>query len=106
MRTGVPTLFLICLGAGPLFAEEPPSRPSAPLPTQTSCFGCHSLLEGAALEPTRLAAEDIHFQKGLSCHDCHGGDPTATDDMEASHDPGKGWTGKPDRLRIPDFCAR
>ena len=86
-------------------AAEPPAKPAAPLPTQTSCFSCHSQLADAALEPTQHT-EDIHFQKGLSCHDCHGGDPTAIDDMDASHNPKKGWTGKPDRLHIPEFCAK
>jgi len=92
-----------CFISPSLRAEEPPSEPSVPPPTQTSCFNCHSQLDG---EPTRRAAEDIHFQNGLSCHDCHGGDPAALDDMDASHNPKKGWTGKPDRLRIPGFCAR
>jgi hypothetical protein len=105
MRTGVFAL-LVAFPAGVLLAAEPPSKPGRPVPTQTSCFNCHSQLDGAALEPTKRAAEDIHFLRGLSCHDCHGGDPTAIDDMEASHDPRKGWTGKPDRLHIPEFCGR
>ncbi|MCI0407384.1 MAG: NapC/NirT family cytochrome c, partial [Acidobacteria bacterium] len=105
-----PTWMLILLGTSfitlPITAEEPPAKPSGPIPTQTSCFNCHSQLDGMALEPTKLASEDIHFQKGLSCHDCHGGDPTTIDDMDASHDPKKGWTAKPDRLHIPEFCAK
>lgn len=83
-------------------AAEPPSEPTGPRPTETSCFLCHATLEG---EPTKNASEDIHFQRGLSCHDCHGGNPTAMDDMEASHDTRRGWM-KPSRLQIPDFCAR
>ena len=88
-------------GPGPR-AAEPPSEPTGPRPTETSCFLCHATLEG---EPTKNASEDIHFQRGLSCHDCHGGNPTAMDDMEASHDTRRGWM-KPSRLLIPDFCAR
>jgi len=102
----LPIALIVSLLALPVLAEEPPSKPSGPLPTETSCFNCHSQLDGAALEPTVRAAEDIHFQKGLSCQDCHGGDPTAIDDMDASHNPKKGWTGKPDRLHIPEFCAK
>ena len=106
--TLAPLLILLAagLGAGILFAAEPPSKPAGPLPTETSCFQCHSQLDGAALEPTKHAADDIHFQRGLSCNDCHGGDPTAIDDMDASHNPKKGWTGKPERLHIPEFCAK
>jgi hypothetical protein len=96
------------LGAGYAFTVEPPSPPKAPGPLDTSCVSCHSQLDGAAAEPTRKAAEDIHFIKGLSCHDCHGGNPAAGFDGDpfAAHDESKGWTGKPSRLKIPELCAR
>jgi hypothetical protein len=88
-------------------AAEPPAKPAgSPRLTETSCFQCHAQLSDEALEPTKHATDDIHFLKGLACHDCHGGDPTAIDDMDASHNPKKGWTGKPERLHIPEFCAK
>ena len=93
-------ILMSAVGAGE--GAEPPREPAGLRPTETSCFLCHATLEG---EPTKNAAEDIHFQKGLSCHDCHGGNPAAMDDMEASHDTRRGWR-KPSRLQIPDFCAR
>jgi hypothetical protein len=68
---------------------------------------CHAELDGAAAEPARHRQDDVHFQKGLSCHDCHGGNPgAAPDDIEAAHDERRGWTGIPARLRIPQLCAR
>jgi hypothetical protein len=95
--------------AGRAAAAEPP-RPAAPapIPSKTSCFVCHSDLEGELQEPAKRLPEDIHFANGLSCHDCHGGNPSAgaDGDMLAAHDPKHGFTGRPKRGQIPAFCAK
>jgi hypothetical protein len=54
---------------------------------------------------TVFLEHDVHAQRGLSCIDCHGGDPTAGE-PEAAMDPAKGFMGKPARQDIPGFCAR
>jgi hypothetical protein len=97
-------LLVILLARGAA-AEEPRRPPPSP---ESSCVSCHRELDGPAREPAQRAADDIHFQKGLSCHDCHGGNPAAglDGDIERAHDPAKGWTGKPARTRIPLLCAR
>ncbi len=94
------------LGAAPA-AAEPASLKREPAPTETSCYICHEELDGAALEPVRLAGEDVHFARALSCHDCHGGDPTAGFDGDpfAAHDVTKGFRGKPSRLHVPELCG-
>lgn len=91
--------------AGVATAGEPPAAKAAPAP-RSSCIECHSELDGEAAEPVKHAADDIHFQKGLSCHDCHGGNPAAEpDDVVAAHDQKKGWN-RPTRLATPLFCAK
>jgi predicted CXXCH cytochrome family protein len=59
------------------------------------------------MEPTEKARDDVHFQHGLSCHDCHGGNPTAgaDGDMDAAHDTAHDFRGKPTRQQLPQFCA-
>jgi cytochrome c554/c'-like protein len=104
-------LFLIVAGlAGVRQAAgaEPPRPPAGPAATATSCVDCHAQLDGELLEPTKHAQEDIHFLKGLSCHDCHGGNPAAgfDGDPTTAHDRAKGWTGRPPRSKIPEFCAK
>lgn len=70
-----------------------------------SCIECHKVLEGKAKEPAEMIEIDVHFKRGLSCADCHGGDPTKNDFTEAK-DPAKGFIGKPKRNDIPLFCGR
>lgn len=69
------------------------------------CIECHKLLEGRAKEPTEAIEHDVHFKRGLSCADCHGGDPT-TEDFTQAKDPAKGFIGKPARNIRPNFCGR
>ncbi|MFN0140276.1 MAG: cytochrome c3 family protein [Pyrinomonadaceae bacterium] len=78
------------------------SRTSA---QQNSCVACHSTLEGTLGEPTRAFENDIHRSKGLSCNDCHGGNP-ARADKEGAKDSMWGYVAKPTAQQIPAFCGK
>jgi len=68
---------------------------------KSSCIECHIKLDDTRLSaPAKLFDNDIHKSRGLSCNDCHGGDPNA-DTKEAAKDPRKGYLGKPKTLDIP-----
>jgi predicted CXXCH cytochrome family protein len=70
-----------------------------------TCVECHQAFESEMTAPTQVMSHDVHIQRGLSCADCHGGDPTAAD-QAAAMDPAKGFVGRPGRQDIPQFCAR
>jgi predicted CXXCH cytochrome family protein len=73
---------------------------------KSSCIECHSRLEDARLSaPAKLFDNDIHHARGLSCNDCHGGDPN-DDTKEGAKDPRKGYLGKPKTLDIPAYCGK
>jgi len=73
---------------------------------KSSCIECHIKLEDTRLSaPAKLFDNDIHKSRGLSCNDCHGGDPNATT-KESAKDPGKGYLGKPKTLDIPAYCGK
>jgi predicted CXXCH cytochrome family protein len=73
---------------------------------KSSCIECHSRLEDPRLSaPAKLFENDIHQSRGLSCNDCHGGDPNA-DTKEGAKDPRKGYLGKPKTLDIPAYCGK
>jgi len=70
-----------------------------------SCIECHSLMEGDVAKPVQLMKDDIHRSRGLSCADCHGGDPTQ-DDVLRAMDPRKGFIAKPKPKDVPVFCGK
>lgn len=80
----------------------------------TSCVTCHSdadLFEEADRMPVIQHASSIHASVGLSCHDCHGGnpDPALADDLVAAMDEGfadNPFIGAPEVSEIPSFCGR
>jgi predicted CXXCH cytochrome family protein len=79
---------------------------SASAQKKSSCIECHIKLDDARLSaPAKLFDNDIHKSRGLSCNDCHGGDPNA-DTKEAAKDPRKGFLGKPKTLDIPAYCGK
>jgi len=104
-RTTLLTLGLSILAAAavPAFAQTP-----------TACETCHAdgdLFEQAGLQMIEDFHAGAHAAAGLSCHDCHGGnpDPAVADDMMAAMDENfsdNPYVGTPERGAIPGFCGR
>ena len=69
-----------------------------------SCVTCHAAMDSAPNSPAALIKDDIHIAQGLSCANCHGGDPSS-DDMDVAMNRAKGFKGKPARKDIPKFCG-
>jgi predicted CXXCH cytochrome family protein len=68
-----------------------------------SCIECHKALGGDSEQMVNNFEKDVHAIRGLSCVDCHGGDPNDMEDtaMDAS----KGFKGHIERNKIPELCA-
>ncbi len=103
---GAAALAIAVLGAGL-------EKASAAEVHATSCLACHSdsdLFEGPELEIVRSHSEDVHASVGISCHDCHGGnpDPELSQDVEAMDETFEGdpYVGVPERGEVPGFCGR
>jgi len=64
------------------------------------CFICHEQLGGVADQ----FKKDIHFQKGISCSGCHGGN-SKSDDMETAMSKAAGFIGVPKGDVISQRCA-
>ena len=69
---------------------------------KNSCLECHANLEAELKAPVEAFKLDVHQQFGLSCADCHGGNPAA-DDVEKAKD--KTFKGAPTRSAVPEFCG-
>lgn len=72
-------------------------------PAETVCIQCHSGQEAKLADPVEEWRQSIHAASGISCHDCHGGDPT---DFANAMSPERGFVGTPDYAGVPDFCGR
>lgn len=66
------------------------------------CFTCHQQEE---ILPEDFNEDDVHLKIGLTCADCHGGDPTS-DDEEIAMSPSKGFVGTPEYNETPEFCGK
>ena len=66
------------------------------------CFTCHESLSD---KPSTLFKHDVHFKKGVSCSDCHGGD-SKSEDMERAMDKAAGFLGVPKGDDISKTCAK
>lgn len=69
----------------------------------TVCVQCHGGLDGELGAPVEQWKGSVHAANGISCHDCHGGDPT---DFELAMLPESGFIGVPEYAEVPDFCGR
>jgi hypothetical protein len=87
------------------------ARAAAP---ETSCIGCHTdaaLFGTDRLHIAEILPRSVHGEAGLSCHDCHGGnpDPALVADAAGAMDPDFGpspYTGAPTPAEVPGFCGR
>ena len=101
--TAVATLLLLVAAA----------NANAAPPAKTSCLSCHTsdMFDADARAKLKHFGDDVHAKLGLSCHDCHGGnpDPKLAEDPMGAMDPAfkaNPYVGKPERTKIPEFCGR
>jgi predicted CXXCH cytochrome family protein len=77
---------------------------------QNNCIECHRSLDIVELaQPALAMSDDVHAAAGITCADCHGGDPTleiVDDDYAAAKGPETGFVGAPLIRDIPEFCGK
>ncbi|HEX9724982.1 MAG TPA: hypothetical protein VGC53_11945, partial [Vicinamibacteria bacterium] len=77
---------------------------------RNNCIDCHRGLDDEELsQPARAAVDDVHASAGITCADCHGGDPTleiVDEDYDPAKEPSTGFVGAPGIRDIPTFCGK
>lgn len=102
-----------CHQPGQIPAAPTPTAEAEPIPTPiayprvegvNTCADCHATLEDKHAEITDQWERSIHAERDVTCADCHGGDPSATD-VNESMSPDAGYIGVPAKTEIPALCA-
>jgi hypothetical protein len=102
------------LSVAPLPTESaPPPIPGPPAPTPIAhppegetnqCVACHEVVNERQTFIATSWEESVHGRNGVTCADCHGGDPTS-DRMGIAMDRSKGFIGKPSREQTVGLCG-
>lgn len=66
---------------------------------ESVCVTCH---QGVSEQLVNDWKQSIHFENGVTCHDCHGGNPH---DEASAMDPKSGFKGVPSVGQIPNLCG-
>ena len=74
---------------------QDPRRPSTTFDTAYGCVACHA-------DKRRAFILGTHSERGIRCHDCHGGDPSSFEQATA-HRPS--FVGSPGKVGIAQLCA-
>ncbi|MGA8571071.1 MAG: cytochrome c3 family protein [Desulfobaccales bacterium] len=101
-------LVSVCEGAWTeLLQKEFPKTPwdQRPAVERNVCIDCH---DSDLMRPEYKAIpaewrKSVHYQNGVSCQDCHGGD---SKDATRSMTPQSGFVGVPKPPDIPGFCGK
>jgi hypothetical protein len=113
MRPVLAVIFCVSLLAFPGAAWTDASQPGFPGPTlhekprieRIVCLQCH----GTTLVPAALRGipqqwrKSVHYQNGVVCNNCHGGDPK---DVALAMSPQRGFVGTPKPKAVPQFCGK
>lgn len=108
----LPVIASLLFAVGPaawIYAQDSGSKPTA-ASSENKCLLCHGDKEMWAGEDLRLfvaqsdLAADIHWQKGLRCKDCHGGNDQTEDKPEA-HSKDAGFHTVSSPADVPKFCG-
>jgi hypothetical protein len=69
-----------------------------------SCYDCHSAVNNKQAQIAADWKASAHGQAGVTCADCHGGDP-GSDQITKAMSPDIGFVGAPDRLGSVGLCG-
>lgn len=88
------------------FEKEFLTKPWAgPQLQESACIECHvsDKMDAKFRNIPQNWKVSIHSQHNISCHDCHGGDPT---DPSISMSHSRGFVGAPSYAEVPEFCGK
>ncbi len=101
------------LFATPVPTVQVPAATAPPLPSPivhpdgggaNGCVDCHSAVNDKQSAIAAAWSGSAHAKAGVTCADCHGGDP-GSDQITVAMDRRNGFVGAPDRLSTVSLCG-
>ncbi len=110
LLTAICLLCLVSVSEGAwtdLLQKEFPKTPweTGPAIERTVCIDCHTsdLMQQKYQAIPAEWRKSIHYQNGVACQNCHGGDPK---NPVRSMTPEAGFVGVPKPKEVPEFCGK
>lgn len=82
----------------------PTAIPHTQVTTKNSCVDCHLKQSGKLADDVKAWQTSIHSERNVSCVDCHGGNASADNKVDAMS-ASAGYVGIPRAVDIPALCA-
>jgi hypothetical protein len=79
--------------------------PVAARAAEPTCVTCHKSPDTGQADLVAAWSESIHAESGVSCVDCHGGDP-AQAEADRAMSPAAGFKGTIRKVDVPLLCAK
>jgi Cytochrome c552. len=86
------------------FALPAPSSSPGPGSENTGCFNCHTRIDNTQHDIATAWQASVHGQAGVTCADCHGGDPKS-DEVTVAMSDAAGYRGVPSRAETVALCG-
>jgi hypothetical protein len=86
------------------FALPGPGSSPGSAAGSTGCVNCHSQINNKHHDIVDRWQASVHGQAGVTCADCHGGDPNS-DEVTVAMSPAAGYRGVPSRTEAVALCG-
>lgn len=96
--------FVASTSPTPSSALPGPGSSPGPVEGATGCVNCHTRIDNEQHDISEQWLASVHGQAGVTCADCHGGDPTS-DEVTVAMSPDAGFRGVPGRTETVQLCG-
>jgi hypothetical protein len=91
-------------GPSPSFALPAPGASAIAPNGSTACLDCHTRIDNKQHDIAEAWLASVHGKAGITCADCHGGDPTSAE-VTIAMSTAAGFRGVPGRTETVQLCG-
>lgn len=96
--------FVASTAPGPSGGPVGPAATDGAVAPGSGCVGCHERIDNEQHDIAEAWRASVHGAAGITCADCHGGDPDS-DEVTVAMSAAAGFQGVPDRTETVELCG-